>query len=161
MELSTKEQKRTELSLVGVHPALVAIVQRAMILCPQPFTVYEGLRTKARQLALMSMGATQTLQSKHITGDAVDLVPLVDGKLSWTWEHIYPIADSMSQAAKDLPPEDAWIQWGGAWGINFGDSTSCAKDVAQGYLDRCQKIDKKPFSDGPHFELVHRGPHDI
>lgn len=159
--LTPKEQQRTNLSLVGVHPALVAIVQRAMQLCPQPFTVFEGLRTKERQMALMSMGASKTMESKHITGDAVDLVPLVDWKLSWTWEHIYPIADAMQQAARELPPEDAWMQWGGAWGINFGDSTSSAKDAAQGYLDRCRAIGKVPFSDGPHFELVHRGHHGV
>ena len=159
--ITPKEQQRTNLSLVGVHPALVAIVQRAMQLCPQPFTVFEGLRTKERQMALMSMGASKTMESKHITGDAVDLVPLVDWKLSWTWEHIYPIADAMRQAAKELPAEDAWMQWGGAWGINFGDSTSSAKDAAQGYLDRCKAIGKVPFSDGPHFELVHRGHHGV
>ena len=159
MNLSPKEQNRTTLSLVGVHPALVSIVKRAMELCPQPFTVFEGLRTKERQRALVSMGASKTMESKHIDGNAVDLVPLVDGKLSWTWEHIYPIADAMSQAAKELPPEGAWLQWGGAWGINFGDSTCGAKDAFQGHLDRCKLIGKVPFSDGPHFELIHRGPH--
>lgn len=161
MNFSPKEQNRTAVSLVGVHPALVAIVQRAMVLCPQPFTVYEGLRTRERQRALMSMGVSKTMESKHISGDAVDLVPLVDGKLSWTWEHTYPIADAMSQAAKVLPPEDAWLQWGGAWGTNLGNWASSAKDASKDYLDRCKKIGKVPFSDGPHFELIHRGPHGI
>lgn len=151
-----KEQRRTELSLVGVHPVLVAIVQRALAICPQPFTVFEGIRTKERQLALMSMGASKTLQSKHITGDAVDLVPLVDGKLSWTWEHIYPIAGAMRQASRDLLPDGLGLRWGGSWDAQFDASTSAPVDMVAGYTQRRKEASKPAFLDGPHFELVER-----
>lgn len=154
--ITEKEQMRTGLSLVGVHPVLVAIVQRAMDACPQPFTVFEGLRTKERQLALMSMGASKTMQSKHITGEAVDLVPLVGGKLSWTWEHIYPIAEAMRQASMDLLPDGLGLRWGGCWDAQFESSTSAPVDMVAGYTQRRKDAGKPAFLDGPHFELVER-----
>lgn len=145
----TTPEHRSELSLVGVHPDLVAVVKYAMELCPQPFCVFEGLRTKARQMALMSMGASKTMESKHITGEAVDLVPVVDGKLSWTWEHIYPIAHAMRSAAE---AKGVRIRWGGTWATLNGTMLP-AKDMVEQYAQSCKAHGKQAFLDGPHFEV--------
>ena len=98
--------------LQGVHPDLDAVVRLAITLTAQDFRVIEGLRTKERQRYLVEKGASKTMNSRHLTGHAVDLAPIVDGQVSWDWKHFYPIAEAMKQAAKikSVP-----IEWGGDW----------------------------------------------
>ncbi|QKN86299.1 peptidoglycan hydrolase [Yersinia phage vB_YenM_636] len=111
--------------LQGVHPDLVKVVKRAIEISPVDFTVTEGLRTLERQKELFAKGASKTMRSRHLTGHAVDILPLVGGKVSWDWKYYYPMADAMKQAAKELGVN---IEWGGDW---------------------------KTFKDGPHFQLPH------
>lgn len=112
--------------MAGVHPDLVRVVERAITLTPVDFRVIEGLRTRARQAELFKAGATRTMNSRHLTGHAVDLVALVGGKVRWDWP-LYPrIAAAMKDAAQDL---NVRIVWGG---------------------------DFRTFKDGPHFELDRR-----
>ena len=98
--------------LQGVHPDLDAVVRLAITLTAQDFRVIEGRRTKERQRYLVEKGASKTMHSRHLTGHAVDLAPIVDGQVSWDWKHFYPIAEAMKQAAKikSVP-----IEWGGDW----------------------------------------------
>lgn len=102
--------KRSTDNLQGVHPKLVAVVRRALELSPVDFTVIEGLRTKERQAELMKQGFTRTLNSRHIIGQAVDIVPLpVD------WNNPKPfrlVAEAMKKAAAELGVK---ITWGGDW----------------------------------------------
>ena len=106
--------------LHGVHPDLVAVVKRAIEITEQDFTVLEGLRTLERQQQLYNTGKSKTMNSRHLTGHAVDLAPW---PITWDWDHFYPIADAVKQAADEL---DIPIEWGGDW---------------------------KSFPDGPHFQL--------
>ena len=106
--------------LHGVHPDLVAVVQRAIEITEQDFTVLEGLRTVERQQQLYNTGKSKTMNSRHLTGHAVDLAPW---PITWDWDHFYPIADAMKQAAEEL---DIPLEWG---------------------------VDWKSFPDGPHFQL--------
>ncbi len=117
--------------LKGVHPDLVAVVERAIKITDRDFTVIEGLRTTERQKTLVAAGKSKTMNSRHLTGHAVDLGPWPlngdfdeDGILNIAdWDEYHPIADAMKQAAADLGVK---IVWGGDW---------------------------KSFPDGPHFEL--------
>lgn len=95
--------------LKGVHPDLVAVVKRAIQVTKQDFMVIEGLRSLERQEKLVASGASQTMNSRHLTGHAVDVVPY---PLSWDWPLYYPIADAMKQAATEL---DVDLEWGGDW----------------------------------------------
>ena len=121
--------------LQGVHPDLVAVVEKAILFTKKDFTVIEGLRTVERQRQLVAAGKSKTMNSRHITGDAVDLAPWPvngdfdeDGILNIAdWDEYYPIADAMKQAAVDLGVD---LEWGGDW---------------------------KSFPDGPHFQLSHKG----
>ena len=98
--------------LQGVHPDLDAVVRLAITLTAQDFRVIEGLRTRERQRYLVEKGASKTMNSRHLTGHAVDLAPIVNGQVSWDWKYFYPIAEAMKQAAKikSVP-----IEWGGDW----------------------------------------------
>lgn len=117
--LGSKSRKKLE----GVHPDLVRIVERAIEITKQDFTVVDGLRSLERQRELVKSGASKTMNSRHLTGHAVDLAPYVKGGISWDWKYFYPIADAMKAAAKEL---NIPVEWGGDW-------TS--------------------FKDGPHWQL--------
>ena len=109
--------------LEGVHPDLVRVVKRAAAMSDLDFTVLEGLRTEARQKQLLQQGATKTLNSRHLTGHAVDLAPMLNGQVSWDWPLYHRLA-KIVKAAAEL--EKVPITWGGGW---------------------------RAFKDGPHWEL--------
>ena len=115
--------QRSRERLQGVHPDLVRVVERAIELTSVDFTVLEGLRTTKRQKTLVAAGASRTMNSRHITGHAVDLGAYVDGQVDWSWPLYERIAEAMKLAAKEL---DVVITWGGDW---------------------------QTFKDGPHYEL--------
>ena len=109
--------------LQDVHPDLVRVVRRAAAMSSLDFTVLEGLRTLARQKQLLAQGATRTLNSRHLTGHAVDLAPMIGGTVSWDWPLYHRLAKIVKAAAEH---EDVPITWGGDW---------------------------ENFKDGPHWEL--------
>ena len=86
--------------LQGVHPDLVRVIQRAAAASKIPFAVVEGLRSLERQKQLKAAGATKILNSRHITGHAVDLVPLIDGKVRWDWPLYRKLAPFVWAAAR-------------------------------------------------------------
>lgn len=75
--------QRSLKNLQGVNPDLVAVVKRAIEITEADFMVIEGLRSKERQRHLFHTGASKTLNSRHLTGDAVDLAWWRDGAISW------------------------------------------------------------------------------
>lgn len=141
---------RSRAELKGVHPDLVAVVQRAIVLTIQDFAVHDGIRTLDEQRQLVAGGASQTLDSRHITGHAVDLVPYINGKLRWEWPPIYHIADAMRVAAQERGTP---LRWGGAWDIDFVASTDTPEDLVAAYVARRRRAGLRAFIDGPHFEL--------
>lgn len=149
--MAFKFGERSLREMEGVHPHLVAMVHRALELTEQDFAVHDGLRTREEQQALLLAGASQTLDSKHLTGDAVDLVPVVNGKLRWEWEPIYTVAKAVRQAARDL---DLKVRWGAAWDITFTHTLDTPEAVAEAYAARRKAAGKKVFLDGPHYELI-------
>lgn len=90
-------------NLKGVKPELVKVVNRALELSTVDFGVREGLRTVEQQREYVRTGASQTMASKHITGDAVDLYPSV---LPEGWQKNpkvwLPVLDAMKKAGDEL-----------------------------------------------------------
>jgi peptidoglycan L-alanyl-D-glutamate endopeptidase CwlK len=123
---------RCRARLQGVHPDLVRVVELARTRAP--FIVTEGLRTRERQAELVARGASRTMNSRHLTGHAVDLAYWLDdgdghpenGEIRWDWPLYARLGEVVKQAAREL---GVAIVWGGDW-------TS--------------------FRDGPHFELDRR-----
>ena len=121
-------------NLAGVHPDLRRVMDRALQDSPIDFVITEGLRTKARQAELVAKGASTTMNSRHITGHAVDLVPLLDldndGKIEaeemYSWPLIRKLAVHIKAAAK---AEGVPIEAGADW---------------------------TRFPDGPHWQLPHK-----
>jgi peptidoglycan L-alanyl-D-glutamate endopeptidase CwlK len=124
--MSFRLSQRSRERLKGVHPDLVAVVEAAILLTPVDFMVTEGLRTPARQAELVRAGASRTLNSRHLTGHAVDVAALVGGGVRWDWP-LYPrIAGACMEAATAAGSP---LIWGGDW---------------------------PRLRDGPHFELDRR-----
>lgn len=156
--LGTTSKKRLE----GVHPNLVKVVNRAIEITQQDFSVYEGLRTQKRQLQLVKMKMSQTMSSKHLKqrdgyGHAVDLLPWADfdgngtKEVAWHWPAIYPITEAMRQAAKELGVR---IRWGGNWAVCLNDTDKTAEALVSDYVTARKKAGKTAFIDGPHYELL-------
>lgn len=125
--------------LEGVHADLVRVVKRAATIADLDFTVLEGLRTVERQRELMKQGATRTLNSRHITGHAVDIAPMIGGKVSWDWPLYHRLAEFMRSASAH---EKVPIRWGGTWKL---------LSAIDGPITA--KVLSRTFPDGPHFEL--------
>ena len=131
--------QRSLARLEGIHPDLVRVVKKAAALSDLDFTVLEGLRTPERQRQLMKQGATRTLNSRHITGHAVDLAPMLDGKVSWDWPLYHRLAEYVRSASVS---ENVPIRWGGTWKLLSAISGPITA-----------KVLSRSFPDGPHFEL--------
>ena len=58
--------------LGGVDERLQAVVRHAITATKTDFGVIQGMRTKEMQEALVAKGASQTMKSKHLVGQAVD-----------------------------------------------------------------------------------------
>ena len=130
-----KLSERSLNSLKGVNPSLVKVVERAIELTEQDFLVLEGVRSKEQCYINYGRGRTAAqcsakgvpikyaqpslskvtwlnnpLASKHVTGNAVDLVP---SPVDWnTISKFTTISKAMKQAAKELGVD---LEWGGDW----------------------------------------------
>jgi peptidoglycan L-alanyl-D-glutamate endopeptidase CwlK len=124
--MSFRFSTRSRQRMTGVHPALVGVMEEAIRRSPVDFMITEGLRSPDRQAALVRAGASRTLKSRHLTGHAVDVAALLDGKVRWDWPLYARIALAVKAAAHE---RGVAIVWGGDW---------------------------PTLRDGPHFELDRR-----
>jgi len=115
--------QRSESRLQGVHPDLVKVTRRALELSPVDFGITEGLRSQERQKQMVAQGSSQTMNSRHLTGHAVDVVAYIGSDISWDMPLYQQIAQAFKQASAELSIP---VEWGGDW---------------------------KTLKDGPHFQL--------
>jgi peptidoglycan L-alanyl-D-glutamate endopeptidase CwlK len=134
---------RSRSNLEGVHPDLVAVVERAIEITKQDFLVVEGVRTPARQKVLFAQGRTKpgrkvtwTMNSNHFVnkttkfGHAVDIAPF---PVDWNDTRKFDaMATAMFRASREL---GVLIRWGANW-------------------DQDENVRERGEHDSPHFELV-------
>ena len=120
--MAWKPSKRT-LSNLDVHKDLVRVTLRALEISSIDFVITDGGRTRREQEHYVKIGASKTMNSRHLGGFAVDFAPLVRGKITWAWPAMTQVANAFKQAGKELGVP---IEWGGDW---------------------------KTFKDGPHIQL--------
>lgn len=146
--------KTSEERLVGVQPKLICCVRYAIKRTPVDFGVAEGLRSLDRQKVLVASGASRTLDSYHLDGFAVDLVPYVDGRLQWQAPLCLQVARMMLHASRDLSVR---LVWGGVWDRELASlDPDHLDDAVDNYATRYKLSHpgKKPLIDMPHFQLV-------
>ncbi|AYX17716.1 M15 family peptidase [Yersinia pseudotuberculosis] len=120
---------RSDNNLKGVNADLVKVVRRALELSTVDFGVIEGLRTVERQKELVATGKSQTMNSRHITGHAIDLLPTgADWNDYKCW---LPVLDAMHLAGNELGIK---LRFGITWTDNPNDKPA-------------------KFLDGPHVEI--------
>lgn len=150
--MTFKLSQRSIERLDGVDDRLVDVVCRAIEITTVDFGVTEGLRTIETQRQYVATGKSQTMDSKHLTGHAVDLVAFVNGQVAWELNLYDNIADAMKQAAIE---KNVAIRWGAAWNVpDIRLWRGTMEEAMVYYIDTRRKQNKRPFIDGPHFELV-------
>lgn len=112
----------------GLVPELQRVVDLAIKVTKQDFKLVSGLRTQAEQINHVASGASKTLNSRHLTGHAVDIVPYIGPGIS-----PYPLQGESAKVIKaklsrfedvamamfiaadmlDIP-----LQWGNDWNFN-------------------------------------------
>lgn len=104
--------QRSKDRLTGVHPDLVKVIEEAIKESPLDFSISEGLRTKERQKVLFDAGKSQTMNSRHITGKAVDIAVIREGEVTWDLRYYRIVTDHIKQVAKELDiPIVCGIDW--------------------------------------------------
>ncbi len=121
--MSFSFSQRSKDRLATVHNDLQKLFNQAITDSPLDFGITQGIRTKEEQQKLFNEGKSQTLNSRHLTGKAVDIAVFINGKLTWEFDKYKQVADHVKEVAIKL---NIPIVWGGDW---------------------------KSFKDGPHFEL--------
>jgi len=155
--MSFKLSSRSLGKLEGVHRDLVGTVMLAIRLTKVDFGITCGLRTLEEQKRLVATGRSQTMNSKHIPqsdeySHAVDVLAYIDGDVCWELNVYDDICDAMAAAAKETGTA---IKWGAAW--SEGDIRAykgSAEDAMNAYIDLRRSQGRRPFIDGPHFELM-------
>ena len=149
--MTYKLSNNSKAKLEGVDERMVSIVRYAISVTKQDFSVICGLRTRREQEALVAKGASKTMKSKHLDGNAVDLMAYIDGG-RWELKLYDEIADAMAEGARAI---DTAVKWGAAWSvgdIRYWDGTM--EEAMNAYVDLRRSQGKRPFIDGPHFELM-------
>ncbi len=147
-KLSQRSLDRME----GVDERLVAVVKHAITSTKTDFGVIQGLRTIEMQKALVAKGASQTMKSKHLDGLAVDLMAYIGGRGSWELNLYDDLADAMAEGANAVGCK---VRWGAAWHIDsIGQYKGTMEEAMNEYIDLRRSQGRRPFIDGPHFELM-------
>jgi peptidoglycan L-alanyl-D-glutamate endopeptidase CwlK len=155
MAFSLSNRSRNKLD--GVHPQLVAVVEAAIKKTKVDFGVTYGVRTVEEQTKLVAAGRSQTMKSKHLVQDdgfshAVDVVAYDGSDVVWELNVYDDICDAFKEAAIEVGLS---IKWGAAW--SEGDIRTyegTAEDAMNSYIDLRRSQGRRPFIDGPHFEVM-------
>jgi len=149
--MTYKLGKSSKAKLEGVDERMIAIVRYAINVTKQDFSVICGLRTMDEQRALVAKGASQTMKSKHIGGNAVDLMAYVDGG-RWELNLYDEIADAMAEGARAISTP---VKWGAAWSVgDIREWDGTMEEAMNAYVDLRRSQGRRPFIDAPHFEIM-------
>ena len=104
---------RSKRCLIGVHPHLVTLAEYALAASAVDFGIHCGLRTEEQQAVLVRTGKSLTMNSRHLTGHAIDCHPWVNGQIPWhDWDYWEVMALAFTVASDELGIP---IEWGGKW----------------------------------------------
>lgn len=103
---------RSKSKLEGVHEDLVKLCYKALEYSDVDFGITQGMRTEEQQKELVNKGASQTMNSRHLTGHAVDIICYVGGKGSWHWPLYVKVYEAFRKASLEM---NIPLEWGGNW----------------------------------------------
>ena len=149
--------RKSKSELKGVDADVVEAATLALSLSEQDYAVHDGLRTLAEQKELVRRRVSRTMNSRHLSGEAIDLVPMTPKGLRWEWPLCIKVAQAMHKACTKLRMP---MTWGGVWDrdirdLDINDLRGEMDAYAERYKERRRAAGKKPrnpFLDGPHFQ---------
>lgn len=124
--------------LATVHPDMQRVAHRAIELSSIDFSITQGRRTLDEQKRLYGKGRTAaqcraagvpeayakpnekqvtwTLRSNHLSGNAIDVAPYINGRLEYDDNGKLGLWPKIAKAFKDAARElGVPIEWGGDW----------------------------------------------
>jgi len=101
-------------NMQGLHPNIGFMVTEAIKITPVDFTVFEGVRTMEKQREYVESGASKTMDSYHLYGLAVDLVPFISGSVRFEEMPMRKVVEACKSVivAHGLGIENGWDLWG-------------------------------------------------
>ena len=114
---------KSKANLATVHEDLQRVMEEAIKDAPYDFSITEGLRSLERQKQLFADKKSSTMKSRHLTGHAVDVAIIIDGRANWEMDKYKELATHVEAVALSL---GVAIECGAFW---------------------------QRFPDGPHIEL--------
>ena len=114
MSPSFRFSRRSLAQLRTLDPRLQKVARHALRLSRVDFTIISARRTMAEQKKLVAAGRSQTMRSRHLTGEALDFVPLdpTTGKGRFDRALAIEVAAAFMDAGNAL---NTPIKWGGMW----------------------------------------------
>lgn len=150
--MSFKLSQRSLSRLEGVNEDLVSVVKWAIDITNVDFGVTEGMRSEETQAKYVAAGKSQTMKSKHLVGQAVDLVAYIDGAVSWELNVYDDVAAAIRLGAQEIGIP---IRWGAAWHIpDLREWNGTMEEAMNDYIDTRRAQNRRPFIDAPHFEMM-------
>jgi peptidoglycan L-alanyl-D-glutamate endopeptidase CwlK len=109
--------KRSYRNLQNVRPELVAVATLALNHLGRTggpdFVITDGARNLDEQRRLVEQGKSQTMESRHLTGHAIDVAAFTpEYEVTWEAEPYETIAAAFKRAGEQLGID---IEWGGDW----------------------------------------------
>jgi peptidoglycan L-alanyl-D-glutamate endopeptidase CwlK len=149
--MTFKLSNRSLSKLDGVNSKLIKVVKRAITTSKVDFGITEGVRSIETQREYVRLGKSQTMNSKHLTGNAVDVMVYVGSKGSWELNLYDDVADAFAEAANHYGIS---LLWGAAWNVpNIAEWNGTMEEAMMHYIDTRRAQGRRPFIDGPHFQL--------
>lgn len=146
-----KLSKRSTRNLEGLDHRLIELVHYAINVTSTDFGVIQGIRTLEEQKVLFARGASQTMNSKHLSGEAVDVMAYIGSRGSWELPMYFDIAEAFKEASIQW---DVPLRWGGAWTVkDISQFPGSMESAHMGYVEQRVSEGRRPFIDAPHFEL--------
>ena len=143
-----KWSKRSLDALEGVSEEMFKMASWALRFSSVDFGVIEGLRSKEQQLENVRKGVSQTMDSYHLTGKAVDTWPTGFKGGGITEDH-FKVAEAFRLASIECTVD---VVWGAAWKRYLADYDT-AEEAHEEYLKERKDKGKKTFIDAGHFEI--------
>ena len=106
--------RRSETHLATLNPALVKVARLALRRSRVDFTIISSRRDRIEQRRLVALGKSQTMDSRHLKGEALDFVPLdpETGKGRFDRALAIEVAAAFMDAGAILRTP---VRWGGMW----------------------------------------------
>jgi len=146
-----KFSDRSLRNLIGVNMLLQTVMKMAILKSTIDFGIGEGVRSEERQQYLFDTGKSKTLKSKHITGDAVDVLVYKNGSIVWDHDAFAEVAEAVALVSKEI---NVPIRWGAAWTVpDIGKWEGTMIGARTSYEETRKGEGRTPFIDSPHFEL--------